>query len=147
MSVGGDLKDLVFRMATGLHKVIFQASKGRLIGRGLGMPVLMLTTIGRKSGQRRSTMLTSPLVDGETLVIVGSYGGDPRDPAWFLNLRANPDVEVTMGGRTRKMRARVASAEERPALWERITSKHRNYAAYQKRTDREIPLAILEPAP
>ena len=147
MSVGGAAKDLVFRLATGMHKVIFRASRGRLIGRGMGMPVLMLTTIGRRSGEPRTTMLTSPLVDGGTLVLVASYGGDPRHPAWFLNLRENPEVEVTMEGRTRKMRARVASSEERADLWARVTSDHSNYAAYQRRTDREIPLVLLEPAP
>jgi deazaflavin-dependent oxidoreductase (nitroreductase family) len=110
------------------------------------MPVLMLGTIGRKSGKLRTTMLTSPVQDGNALVIVASYGGDNRHPTWFLNLQANPDVEVTMRGRTRNMRARVASTEERAGLWPRVTQKYRGYASYQKRTVREIPLVILEPA-
>ena len=90
-------------------------------------------------------MLTSPVQEGDTVVIVASYGGDNRHPTWFLNLRANPDVEVTMKGRTRKMKARVASAEERAELWPRVTEKYRGYASYQTRTDREIPLVLLEP--
>jgi deazaflavin-dependent oxidoreductase (nitroreductase family) len=109
------------------------------------MPVVELTTIGRKSGARRSTMLTSPVQDGDTMVLVASYGGDDRHPAWFLNLRDNGDVEVTMDGTTRPMRAHVASDAERAALWPRVTAASRGYAEYQTRTEREIPLVVLEP--
>jgi deazaflavin-dependent oxidoreductase (nitroreductase family) len=139
-------KDVAAKVVSGLHKVIFQTTKGRIGGTGFGMPVLLLTTIGRKSGRPRETMLTSPVQDGEKLVIVASYGGDNRNPTWLLNLRENPDVEVTMGGSKRHMTARVASSDERAELWPRVTSKYRGYASYQTRTDREIPLVILEPA-
>jgi deazaflavin-dependent oxidoreductase (nitroreductase family) len=138
-------KDVLFRNVTNLHKAIFKASKGRLLGRGAGMPVLILTTTGAKSGKKRESMLTSPLVDGDRVMLVASYGGDDRNPAWFHNLKADPDVEVTMGGRTRAMRAKVADAGERAELWPRITGAHKNYAGYQRRTDREIPVVILEP--
>jgi len=139
-------KDLSARIVSGLHERLFRTTKGLIGGAGCGMPVLMLGTIGRKSGKLRTTMLTSPVQDGNALVIVASYGGDNRHPTWFLNLQANPDVEVTMRGRTRNMRARVASTEERASLWPRVTQKYRGYASYQKRTVREIPLVILEPA-
>lgn len=129
-----------------LHRTIFSATKGRIGGRGLGMPVVMLTTTGRKSGQQRTTMLTSPLQEDGKVVLVASYGGDDRHPAWLLNLRENPDVELTMEGSTRKMRAHVASPEERAELWPRVTKDHANYAGYQRRTEREIPLVVLEPA-
>ena len=138
-------KDQLARFLTGLHEAVFRASNGRILGRVAGMPVVLLTTTGRKSGKKRSTMLTTPVQDGERLVLVASYGGDPRHPTWFLNLRDDADVEVTMGGRTRPMRARVASAEEKAELWPRVTAAYRGYAGYQRRTERDIPLVILEP--
>ncbi len=138
-------KDVVARIVTAVHEWAFKATEGRVGGRAFGMPVVRLTTTGRKSGKPRSTMLTSPVHDGDTVVLVASYGGDPRHPAWFLNLRDHPEVEVTMSGRTRKMQARVASAEEKAELWPRVTKAYRGYAAYQKRTDRDIPLVIVEP--
>ena len=138
-------KDMMMRVVTGFHQAVFRASNGRLGNRGYGMPVLQLTTTGRKSGRRRTTMLTSPVQDGATVVVVASYGGDDRHPTWFLNLRDDPNVEITMHGQTRAMRARVASPEERAELWPRVVAAHRGYAQYQERTDREIPLVILEP--
>ena len=140
-------KDIAARAVTRFHRTVLQLSGGRLANSGFGMPVLILTTIGRKSGEPRSTVLTSPVQEGEAYVLVASYGGDARHPAWFLNLRDNPDVEVTMKGHARKMRARVASDDERAELWPRVTAKYRGYASYQKRTDRQIPLVILEPSP
>jgi deazaflavin-dependent oxidoreductase (nitroreductase family) len=138
-------KDMMMRVVTGFHQAVFQVSKGRLANRGYGMPVLQLTTTGRKSGKPRTTMLTSPVQDGDRVVIVASYGGDDRHPTWFLNLRDDPKVEVTMDGKTRSLRARVASPEEKAALWPRVVAAHRGYEQYQKRTDRDIPLVILEP--
>ena len=140
-------KDAVFKVVTGFHRAVFDLTHGKLAGKAGGMPVVKLTTIGRKSGQRRTTMLTSPLVEGDNVVLVASYGGDDRDPAWFGNLVANPDVEVVMNGTTRKMRARVTEGDERTGLWEALTSKHANYAAYQRKTSRQIPVVLLEPVP
>jgi deazaflavin-dependent oxidoreductase (nitroreductase family) len=145
MSAAQGAKDVVARFATGLHASVFRASGGRLLNRLGGMPVVMLTTNGRKSGQPRITMLTSPVQEDEQVVLVASYGGDDRHPAWFLNLREHPDVEVTMLGQTRQMRARVASADEKAKLWPRVTGAYRGYGAYQRRTNRDIPLVILEP--
>ena len=108
--------DAVFKVVTTFHRTVFDLSKGKLAGKASGMPVLKLTTIGRKSGQKRSTMLTSPLVEGDNVVLVASYGGDDRDPDWFGNLVANPDVDVVMNGSNRKMRARVAEGVERTRL-------------------------------
>jgi deazaflavin-dependent oxidoreductase (nitroreductase family) len=138
-------KDALARLISGSHEQLFKATSGRIGGNVAGMPALILATTGRKSGKVRKTMLTTPIQDGDAIVIVASYGGDNRHPAWYLNLRDNPDVEVTMRGTTRKMRARVASSEEKARLWPRVTEKYRGYAAYQKRTDRDIPLIILEP--
>lgn len=139
-------KDVAHKLATGAHRAVFTASKGRLFGRALGMPVVELVTVGRKSGKMRTTMLTAPIVDEDRMVLVASFGGDDRHPTWYLNLRANPEVRVTDGGTTRTMTARVASEEERAELWPRIVSTHPGYEQYQSKTDRTIPVVVLEPA-
>jgi deazaflavin-dependent oxidoreductase (nitroreductase family) len=144
MDVAHTTKDIVLRLGSGLHERIFTASGGRLLGRISGMPVVRLTTTGRKSGKPRTTMLTAPVQADDRVVLVASYGGDDRHPAWFLNLKKNPDVEVTMLGRTRNLRARVATAEEKAELWPQITKAYRGYASYQRRTRRDIPLVILD---
>jgi deazaflavin-dependent oxidoreductase (nitroreductase family) len=138
-------KDVIAKAITGFHRFVFDVSKGKLAGKASGMPVLKLTTIGRKSGQKRSTMLTSPLVEGDNVVLVASYGGDDRDPMWYSNLVANPDVEVVMNGATTSMHARIAEGDERTRLWEALTAKHANYAGYQRKTSRQIPVVVLEP--
>jgi deazaflavin-dependent oxidoreductase (nitroreductase family) len=129
------------------HRVLIAVSGGR-VGRSFsGMPVVELTTIGRKTGQPRSSMLTSPYQEGDRTYIVASRGGDDHNPAWFLNLTDNPEVTVSIqGARSQKMHAEVAGADERARVWPLITSKHTNYANYQKKTRREIPLVILTPA-
>lgn len=139
--------DALFKLMNRSHRVLIAASGGR-VGRSFsGMPVVDLTTTGRKSGQPRSTMLTSPFQEGDRTYIVASRGGDDRDPAWLLNLRANPEVTVSIqGGPARKMHAEVAGADERARVWPLITSEHANYAGYQKKTQREIPLVVLTPA-
>jgi deazaflavin-dependent oxidoreductase (nitroreductase family) len=129
-----------------VHRVILKASFGKLGWSAGGMTVLELTTTGRKSGQPRSVMLTSPLREGEGYVVVASRGGDDHHPAWFLNLRDDPAVEVAVGGRPRvPMRARVATPEERDRMWPVVTRTYKGYAGYQAKTDREIPLVVLEP--
>jgi deazaflavin-dependent oxidoreductase (nitroreductase family) len=138
------VKETLLKLATGFHKLVFSASKGRIAGRGSGMPVLMLTTTGRKSGQPRTTMLTSPLLDDGRIMLVASNGGDDRDPAWLHNLRADPQVQVTMEGRTVPMTAHVADATEKAELWPRIVADHANYAGYQAKTERDIPVVVLE---
>jgi deazaflavin-dependent oxidoreductase (nitroreductase family) len=111
------------------------------------MPVVELTTTGRKTGQKRSVMLTSPLQEGDAIVVVASRGGDDTHPAWFLNLRDNPAVEVVYKGKPKQpMKARVATPEERARMWPTVTSKYKGYAGYQTKTTREIPLVLLEPA-
>ena len=111
------LKDSTTHFWTGIHQSIFRASNGRILGDIWGMPVVMLTTTGRKTGKQRTTMLTSPVQDGDNIVIVASYGGDDRHPTWYLNLRDHPDVEVTAMGKNQRMRGRTASPEERAKLW------------------------------
>lgn len=112
------------------------------------MPVLELTTTGRTSGQPRTVMLTSPVSDGGSMVIVASRGGDDTHPAWFLNLQADPHVVVsTKGSPKQPMIARVATADERARLWPKVTAAAKNYADYQSKTIREIPLVLLDPPP
>jgi deazaflavin-dependent oxidoreductase (nitroreductase family) len=138
-------KDRVFRIATNLHRVTFRLSKGRIFGRAMGMPVVELGTIGRKSGKQRSTMLAVPIIEHDRLVLVASFAGDDRHPAWYGNLRANPRVRATIGGSTRTMIARTATEEERAQLWPRVIDTYDGYHRYQERTDRPIPVVILEP--
>ena len=140
------LPEPVLKAVTTFHRAVFRASNGKLANRGSGMPVLMLTTTGRKSGRRRETMLTSPLQEDGRILLVASNGGSDRHPDWFLNLREDPAVEVTMDGSTRPMKAHVADTDERAALWPRIVADHGNYGSYQQRTDRDIPVVVLEPA-
>ena len=138
--------DMMLKTMNAVHRGILKATGGRLGWNGSGMPVLELTTVGRKSGQPRSVMLTSPVQEGSTIVIIASRGGDDHHPAWFLNLRDNPEVEVRWKGEpTRKMHARVATPEERARLWPKVTADHKNYAGYQTKTDREIPVVLLTP--
>ncbi len=130
-----------------IHRGVLLVSGGRLGWETANMPVLELTTTGRKSGQKRSVMLTSPVQDGETIVIVASRGGDDHHPAWFLNLRDNPEVQVAYKGGTKKpMKARQATAEERTELWPKVVATYKGYGQYQSNTEREIPLVLLEPS-
>ena len=109
-----------------------------------GRPALLLTTRGRLSGRRRTTPLLY-LAEGDTLALVASFGGADVHPAWFLNLKANPDVEVRIGWKARQaMRAREATPEERERLWPRVVEAYRGYEKYQRKTERLIPLVILE---
>lgn len=111
------------------------------------MPVVQLTTIGRKSGQTRTTMLTSPYQEGSTVVVVASAGGSDRHPAWFLNIQDNPHVTVSLEGKPdQHVKAVTANREERARLWPIITRDHENYARYQRGTEREIPLVLLSPS-
>ena len=137
--------DFVLKLVNAIHRPLFQMSKGKIAGKGAGMPVLVLTTRGRTSGQKRSTMLTTPLQIDDQVVVVASRGGDDRNPDWFLNLQVNPAVEVEMDGTTRAMTARVADPAEKAELWPQIIGPHANYAEYQQKTDRDIPVVVLSP--
>ncbi len=138
--------DAALKTMNGLHRALLKLTGGRVGWKASGMPVLELTTTGRKSGVARAVMLTSPVQEGDTVVVVASRGGDDQHPAWFLNLRDKPDVEVAyQGAAKRPMVARVATPEERATLWPRITAAHKNYGNYQTKTEREIPLVMLEP--
>ncbi|MFC5182382.1 nitroreductase family deazaflavin-dependent oxidoreductase [Actinomadura harenae] len=110
-----------------------------------GTVTLLLTTVGRKSGEERTT----PLIyqqDGDAYVVVASKGGAPEHPLWYLNLEADPEVKVQVKGDRFTARARTATAEERPRLWKKMAAVWPDYDEYTKKTDREIPVVVLERA-
>ncbi len=134
----------VQKLATKLHSSIFRATDGKIGGTLAGGPVLLLVTTGRKTGQRRTTPLLY-LMDGDRYVIVASNGGAPKDPVWWLNLKANPEATVEVGDRTLRVRAEAASPEEKARLWPRLVKMYGGYEGYQRKTDRTIPVVILHP--
>jgi deazaflavin-dependent oxidoreductase (nitroreductase family) len=135
------------RAMTAANIFVFRLSGGRWGSKfpRHGSPVGLLTTIGRKSRTKRVAPLIY-LQDGPRIALVASQGGMPRHPIWFLNLEANPDVEFeTRENGVRTYRARRASAEEKTALWPRLCDVYPDYADYQARTERDIPVVVLEP--
>ncbi|MBS1844063.1 MAG: nitroreductase family deazaflavin-dependent oxidoreductase [Actinobacteria bacterium] len=111
-----------------------------------GTKILILFTKGRRSGEERANALIME-PDGDGYLIVASKGGSPAPPAWFLNLEAHPEaVEVQVKGDRFKANARVATPEEKPRMWQKMTKAWPDYDAYQKKTDREIPIVVLERA-
>ena len=128
------------------HRLALKVTGGRWPRRLLGMEPVELHTTGRRSGQKRSTMLTAPVIDGDRVVLVASKGGHSDHPDWYRNLTADPRVEITRDGDTTPMVARTATPEERAELWPRIVASYKGYEGYQRNTDREIPVVICEPA-
>ncbi len=127
-----------------LHRWAYRASGGRVGGRLIGMPVLLLTTTGRRTGKPHTTALTYLPEDGRC-VIIASNGGAQNHPAWLLNLRARPEAEIQVGARRLRVWAREAGDAERERLWARIVRVNPGYGVYQRRTTRRIPVVVLEP--
>jgi deazaflavin-dependent oxidoreductase (nitroreductase family) len=140
-----NLRPAAIRAMGRSHRLIYRLTRGRLLGRVAGMPVLLLTTTGRRSGRPRTTPLTY-FESGSDLVVVASNGGEDRPPAWWLNLRDDPRATVTIGTRAAQVTARAATDEEYAELWPTITSTHAGYAAYARRTTRTIPVMLLSDA-
>ena len=116
MALVESLKDLQMKAMNAVHRTVLTLSGGRLLNSFGTMPVVELHTTGRTSGKRRSTMLTAPIHGDGTYVLVASRGGDDRDPDWYRNLVANPDIELTVDRKTLEMTARVASDEEKAEI-------------------------------
>lgn len=136
----------VLKLMNGIHRTALVLSGGRLGWRAEGMPVIELVTTGRRSGRPHVCLLTSPIQRGDTFVVVASRGGSDHHPDWYLNILERPEVEVSIGGAPRvARRARIATAAERTEMWPDAVAAYRNYAKYQSRTSREIPMVILEP--
>jgi deazaflavin-dependent oxidoreductase (nitroreductase family) len=138
------VKDFLFRAATAVHRRLYRRTGGRVGGRIAKSPVLLLTTMGRRTGKRRTTPLLY-VRDGDRLAVVASKGGDDRAPMWYLNLKANPDVEVEVGPVSRRMRAATADPGEHAALWRKAVQMYPPYDAYQAKTRRRIPIVVLTP--
>jgi F420H(2)-dependent quinone reductase len=135
----------VLRHMVGGHTAVYRATRG-LVGHHVpgAPPMLLLDHIGARSGKVRTTPLAY-LRDGENVVLVASKGGHPRNPAWFHNLMKNPETTIQVGSERRAVRARVAGGEERERLWIEVVDLYGGYRDYQERTDRQIPLVVLEP--
>jgi F420H(2)-dependent quinone reductase len=127
-----------------VHPAIYRLTGGRLLGRIAGVPVLLLTTRGRRTGEERTKPLLY-LADGDTFVVAASFAGEPRHPAWWLNLRADPRARVQVGSRAVEVRAHEAKGEERERLWRAIVAQDASFAEYERRTTRRIPVVVLEP--
>jgi deazaflavin-dependent oxidoreductase (nitroreductase family) len=147
MPLRDDLADTGLKAMNLTHRAVLRLSGGKALTSVFGMPAVELCVTGRKSGLRRTTLLTAPIMDSNRVVLVASKGGDNRDPEWFRNLVANPEVEVKVigTGEVRQLRARVATPEEKADLWPQVVEAYKGYAGYQKRTPRDIPLVICEP--
>jgi deazaflavin-dependent oxidoreductase (nitroreductase family) len=135
----------VWRRLMGGHTLAYRATGGLIGHRFPGAPpTLLLDHVGARSGTKRTTPLTY-LDDGDDFVIVASKGGYAHNPAWFHNLSAHPDTTIQVGHRRLAVHARVANPEERARLWPKVVELYSGYDTYQRRTDREIPLVVLEP--
>jgi F420H(2)-dependent quinone reductase len=135
---------LAWKLGSGAHAGVYRATGGKLFGRMGKSPILLLNTMGRKSGKKR----TSPLLyvmDGDDFVIIASKGGASAHPAWYLNLMANPEATVEIGDREVQVEAEEADPEDKTRLWQKMVEMYPAYDAYQEKTEREIPLLVLRP--
>jgi F420H(2)-dependent quinone reductase len=136
--------NLALKLGSSVHAGVYRATGGKLFGRMGASPILLLNTVGRKSGKKRATPLLY-VVDGENFVIIASKGGTPTHPAWYLNLKANPDVTIEVGDRKVRVRAEEVDGEVKARLWQKMTEMYPTYNDYQTKTKREIPLLVLHP--
>ena len=135
--------NLGFRLLGGVHRRVYRLTGGKVGGRLGRLPVLLLTTTGRKSGRPR----TQPLVytqTGDGYAVIASKGGAAQHPLWYLNLREDPSATVTVGRETRKVRARDAEGDERERLWRTLADLYPGYERYAHKTSRQIPVVVLE---
>ena len=138
------MKRLFMKVAGGTHSALYRVTRGKVGGTMLKVPILLLITRGRKSGKQRTTPLMFSR-DGDNLVLIASVGGAPRNPAWYWNLQGG-EAEVQVGSERRRVRARDAEGEEHERLWAQMVALYPNYAEYQKKTSRQIPVVVLEPS-
>ena len=134
-----------WRRFTNTHQRVYRLSNGRIGGTMNGSPIVLLESVGRKSGKKRIHPLNCD-EQGDDLVVVASKGGIDEHPAWYLNLKAAPETEVNWRGERRRVLAREAEGEERERLWDRMAEVYPDYNDYQARTERRIPVIVLEPA-
>lgn len=137
-------RGMLLRWITSAHRGLYRVTGGRLGASSRGKPTLLLTTRGRRSGQEHTVPLPY-LADGDRMVVIASFAGNAKHPAWYLNLVANPDVTVQYRDKVFPARATPARGDERSALWARIISDMPWYEDYQRQTEREIPVVALTP--
>ncbi len=135
---------IFFKLFAAIQIFLYRLTGGRLGGKMMGFNVLLLTTTGRKSGQARTVPL-GRFDHPEGYVIVGSNGGQPSHPAWYFNLKNNPHVTIQVLDKVIPATAEVLSGQERAQAWQQVIANAPNYAAYEKKTSREIPLVLLRP--
>lgn len=138
------MKDSAVKRWSSFHRFLYRWSGGLLGTRLVSNDMLLLTTTGRRSGRPHTVPLLY-LREGEQVVVIASYGGRESHPSWYLNLKAEPVVDVQIGARKERMVARTANSEEREHWWPRVLDAYDGYAEYQSRTNRVIPVVILEP--
>ena len=126
------------------HKRLYRWSNGRIGSRMANLPVLLIETVGRKSGTPRTNALTY-LPWGESFVVIASLLGEPKHPAWYFNLRAQPDLKIQVGARRIAVRAHEAEGGEREAIWRKLVVESPSYEQYRERTGRQIPVVVLTP--
>jgi len=134
----------VFTATGKLNAHIYRLTRGRFWNKVGTAPVLLLTAIGRRSGEPRTVPVVY-LADGERKIVIGSNAGHVRTPAWSHNLQANPDAEVQIRGKRQLVRARVAAGEEREQLWHRVNEMYEGFDSYDANVDRDIAVFVLEP--
>ncbi len=139
------MKDSTVKAMSSLHQGLYRITGGVIGRRLVANDMLLLTTRGRSTGSAHTVPLLY-LRDRDRLVVVASYGGRDRHPEWYLNLLADPSVSAQIGRRRMSLQARTATEDERKAWWPRVVAAYSDYAAYQRRTNRQIPLVMLEPA-
>ena len=142
----GNGSKIVVKLLTWLNVVLYRLSGGRLLNKMEGCPVCLVTMTGHKSGKRKTIALMYT-ADGNDVLLVASLGGAPRNPVWYFNLKAQPEIEIQLGKLKRRMLAREASPEERIALWPKVIASYPSFAAYQTRTAREIPVFVCSSPP
>jgi deazaflavin-dependent oxidoreductase (nitroreductase family) len=133
---------ITMKVLGAIHRWLYRVSSGKWGQTFFGSPILLLTTTGRRTGRPRTWPLTY-LPEGDRFIVIASNGGQPNHPAWYLNLRANPQVSVQLGDRTSVMIAQTAEGDERTWLWSRVVEEYPAYAGYQQKTDRQIPVVVL----
>jgi F420H(2)-dependent quinone reductase len=138
------MANLGFRILGMLHRRVYRLTGGRIGGRIVGMPVLLLTTTGRKSGRPRTQPLTYTRA-GRGYAVIASKGGAAHHPFWYRNLQTDPRAEVTVGRETYEVRARTTEGEERDRLWRKLADVYSGYDRYAAKTSRRIPVVVLEP--
>ena len=143
------MRPLLVRLTThylgALHRALYRASGGRIGSHIWGLPIVLLTTTGRESGRPRTVPLCS-FRQGESYVVIASYGGLDRSPSWWLNLQRDPRATMQLGSSTRSVLAREATGGERDRLWAEVTRIAPGYLGYERRTVRRIPVVLLEPS-